>query len=163
MKKKLFLLFAILIPGIILDQITKYLTRCNLADKPVKIIDGVLELTFLKNTGAAWGSFSNLTWLLTLVSIITVVIILWFYFNAPVAQNSRLWLLEILLVLIVTGAIGNMIDRIGFGYVTDMIYFKLINFPVFNVADIYVTCSSILLAITVIFYYKDEDFKWKND
>ena len=73
--------------------------------------------------------------------------------------------LRILVVLIGAGAIGNVIDRIAFSYVRDFIYFSLIDFPVFNVADIYVTCATILLALTILFYYKDDhdfDFLYRK-
>ena len=66
--------------------------------------------------------------------------------------------LEFLLIFISAGAVGNMIDRIRMNYVVDFFYFKLINFPIFNVADIYVSVSCVLLAILVIFYYKENDF-----
>ena len=60
--------------------------------------------------------------------------------------------------MITAGALGNMIDRVAKGYVVDFFYFKLINFPIFNVADIYVTTATALLLIVMCFYYKDEDF-----
>ena len=68
--------------------------------------------------------------------------------------------------MITAGGIGNLIDRVRLNYVVDFIYFSLIDFPVFNVADIYVTVSMFLLLILVLFYYKDEDFqflKWKRE
>ena len=65
--------------------------------------------------------------------------------------------LRILALFIVAGGIGNMIDRFRLGYVIDFFYFKLINFPIFNVADIYVTCSVILLFIVVLFFFKEEE------
>ena len=74
--------------------------------------------------------------------------------------------LKILCGMITAGGIGNLIDRVRLNYVVDFIYFSLIDFPVFNVADIYVTTSMILLLILVFFYYKDEDFqflKWKRE
>ena len=67
--------------------------------------------------------------------------------------------LRICAILIVSGAIGNLIDRIRLQYVIDFFYFKLIDFPVFNVADIFVTVSTILLLVLVLFYYKEEDFE----
>ena len=65
---------------------------------------------------------------------------------------------HILLTFISAGAVGNLIDRIQLGYVRDFIYFSIIDFPVFNVADIYVTVSTALLVILVLFYYREEDF-----
>ncbi|NMB42654.1 MAG: lipoprotein signal peptidase, partial [Clostridiales bacterium] len=75
-------------------------------------------------------------------------------------QVKRYNILRILLVLIIAGAIGNLIDRIRLNYVVDFIYFALINFPIFNVADIYVTVSTFVFLILALFYYKDEDFEF---
>ena len=60
--------------------------------------------------------------------------------------------------MIASGAVGNMIDRVSLGYVVDFFYFKLIDFPIFNVADIYVSVSCVLLAVLLVFFYKDQDF-----
>ena len=68
--------------------------------------------------------------------------------------------LEFLLVLIASGAVGNLIDRVSLGYVVDFFYFKLLDFPIFNVADIYVTVGTALLVIFILFYYKEEDFNF---
>ena len=65
--------------------------------------------------------------------------------------------LAVCLMLIASGAVGNMIDRITLSYVVDFLYFSLINFPIFNVADCYVTCSAVGLVLLIMFYYKDED------
>ena len=63
-------------------------------------------------------------------------------------------------MMISAGAVGNMIDRVSQGYVVDFLYFKLINFPVFNVADIYVTVSVVCFAVLILFYYKEDDFSF---
>ena len=81
-------------------------------------------------------------------------------------EEKKYRILHVLLSLIAAGAIGNMIDRIRLDYVVDFIYFVLINFPIFNVADIYVTVATALFAISVLFLYKEEDFGfliWKRD
>ena len=75
------------------------------------------------------------------------------------APNKKRYIpLHLLLIVIAAGAVGNMIDRLRLNYVVDFIYFSLINFPVFNVADIYVTLATAFLAIQVLFRYKEEDF-----
>ena len=75
------------------------------------------------------------------------------------APNKKRYIpLHLLLIVIAAGAVGNMIDRLRLNYVVDFIYFSLINFPVFNVADIYVTLATAFLAIPVLFRYKEEDF-----
>ena len=65
---------------------------------------------------------------------------------------------QIISLFLIAGGLGNLIDRIRLGYVIDFFYFSLINFPVFNMADIYVTVSMAILFVLLIFYYKEEDF-----
>ena len=156
--KKIPVLLIILIPGILLDQITKLAARKSLAASSKSLIKNVLELRLLHNSGAVWGSFQNSTTMLTVISVLLVLVLLYLLYKIP--DNKRMLPLFVSVCFIICGAVGNIIDRIRFRYVTDFIYFKLINFPIFNVADIYVTCATILLALLIIFYYKDEDFEW---
>lgn len=149
------ILFFILL--VILDQITKNLAVVYLKDKPAYVIwDGVFELHYLENRGAAFGMLQNQKILFVTIAAVILVIIGYLLIKLP--RNRHYAMLEILLVLIASGAVGNMIDRMQFNYVVDFFYFKLIDFPIFNVADIYVSVSCVLLAILVIFFYKDEDF-----
>lgn len=149
------ILFFILL--VILDQITKNLAVVYLKDKPAYVIwDGVFELHYLENSGAAFGMLQNQK--ILFVSIAAVILVIIGYVLIKLPRNSHFVFLEALLVLIASGAVGNMIDRVQFNYVVDFFYFKLIDFPIFNVADIYVSVSCVLLAILVIFFYKDEDF-----
>ena len=149
------ILFFVLL--VILDQITKNLAVVYLKDKPAYVIwDGVFELHYLENSGAAFGMLQNQKVLFVLVASVILVIIGYLLVKLP--RNRHYVLLEALLVLIASGAVGNMIDRVQFHYVVDFFYFKLIDFPIFNVADIYVSVSCVLLAILVLFFYKDEDF-----
>jgi len=157
--KGLFILLDILffILLVILDQITKNLAVVYLKDKPAYVIwDGVFELHYLENSGAAFGMLQNQK--ILFVTIAAVILILIGYVLIKLPRNRHYAMLEILLVLIASGAVGNMIDRVQFNYVVDFFYFKLIDFPIFNVADIYVSVSCVLLAILVIFFYKDDDF-----
>ena len=73
-------------------------------------------------------------------------------------MTRRFLYLRVIAVLFLSGAVGNAIDRMMNGYVIDFFYFSLIDFPIFNVADIYVAVSTILLIVLMLFYYKDEDF-----
>ena len=149
------ILFFILL--VILDQITKNLAVVYLKDKPAHVIwEGVFELHYLENSGAAFGMLQNQKVLFVSIAAIILVIIGYLLIKLP--RNRHYAMLEVLLVLIASGAVGNMIDRVEFNYVVDFFYFKLIDFPIFNVADIYVSVSCVLLAILVIFFYKDEDF-----
>jgi len=153
---------------IVLDQVTKLIARSALADSSVAVIEGVFEFKLVYNTGVAWGMFGQSPVVITLIALIIMAVVAFVYFKIPV-ENKRLRFLRILLILIFSGAAGNIIDRLCVDAVTDFLYFKLINFPVFNVADIYVTVSGFLVAILLIFYYKEEDLDFlkfkrkKND
>ncbi|MDD7114064.1 MAG: signal peptidase II [Lachnospiraceae bacterium] len=143
---------------IILDQITKLWAILQLrGNNPISIISGVLEFHYVENRGAAFGIMQNRQWFFLLITVVVLGILLWMMPRIP--ENRHYRGLKICLCLIAAGAVGNMIDRIFRKYVVDFIYFRLIDFPVFNVADIYVTVSAVLLIILVVFYYKDEDFE----
>ncbi|MCM1122340.1 MAG: signal peptidase II [Eubacterium sp.] len=160
-KKKLYLTVDML--GIIilvaLDQYTKYLAVIHLKDKPAYIIvNGILELNYLENRGAAFGMLQNQKAFFIFVAAVILSVIGYVLFKAP--DNKKYRLLHLLLSLIAAGAIGNMIDRIRFDYVVDFIYFVLINFPIFNVADIYVTFSTAALVILLLFVYQEDDLNF---
>lgn len=157
-KKKKILITDILVMIIliIIDQITKYLAVIHLKDKPAfNIINGVLELNYLENKGAAFGMLQNQKIFFVFVAIIILCVIAYILYKTPDTQKYTI--MHILLTLIAAGAIGNMIDRIRLDYVVDFIYFVLINFPIFNVADIYVTVATIILIFVLLFYYKESD------
>lgn len=152
-------IMAILAVGVLvgLDQWTKYLATVNLADSPLVIWEGVFELHYSTNAGAAFGLLQNQRWIfLVLATLVLIAIAVFFYKISPKEQYRPL---QILCVFIMAGAIGNMIDRVLNGYVVDFLYFRLIDFPIFNVADCYVTLSGVLVIILLFFKYKDEDFK----
>jgi signal peptidase II len=160
-KKKIFLVVDVLLIVLLtfLDQFTKHLAVMHLQDKPpIKIINGVLELNFLKNSGAAFGMLQNQKVFFVLVATLILLIIGYVLFRIP--DDKKYNILHILLVMIASGAAGNMIDRVKQDYVVDFIYFVLINFPIFNVADIYVTVSTFFFVILFLFYYKESDFSF---
>lgn len=160
-KKKIFLAVDIVMILLLvaLDQFTKYIAVNNLQDKPAyKIIDGVLEFNFLKNSGAAFGMLQNQKVFFVLVAVIILFTIAYVLFRMP--DDKKYNIMHILLVMIASGAAGNMIDRIRHDYVVDFIYVVLINFPIFNVADIYVTVATFLFVILFLFYYKENDFNF---
>lgn len=139
------------------DQITKYTAVIKLKNQPAfNIIDGVLEFNYLENRGAAFGMLQNQKMFFIFVAIIFLGVIAYVLFKAPAEKKYNS--LHVLLVLIAGGAIGNMIDRLRLDYVVDFIYIVWINFPIFNVADIYVTFSTVILVIQFLFVYKDNDF-----
>ena len=113
-------------------------------------IIGIVVLT------AAWGMLSGRINLFLVFTVIVMLIVTYVIINLPVTRKYMPLLITC--TLLVSGAVGNFIDRVRFGYVRDFIYFKLINFPVFNVADCYVTVSVALLIILILFVYKEDDF-----
>lgn len=146
---------------LVIDQLTKLWARNTLPGAPVVVWKDVFSFRLIYNTGASFGIFQNKTLALTIFSIIGMLAIGVFYFWLPKVKKMRP--MRLTLAMIIAGGIGNIIDRVLFGKVTDMISFDLINFPVFNVADIGVTCGAIVMCILWIFYYKDEDLvQWKK-
>ena len=142
-----------------LDQITKALAVKHLKDKPAYVLmDGVFELHYLENRGAAFGMLQNQKILFVVIAAIMLAVISYMLIKLP--RNKHFAALEVLLVLIASGAVGNLIDRVSLNYVVDFFYFKLINFPIFNVADIYVSVSCVLLAVLLVFFYKEKDFEF---
>jgi signal peptidase II len=146
---------------IVIDQVSKFLVRENLADKDVIVLKGVFRFTFVKNTGAAWGIFSrisNSAVFLSILSILILAFVLFLYFRIP--NEGKYAPLQVLLVLIVSGAIGNLIDRFMLKYVTDFLFFELINFPVFNIADCYITVACFLLLILILTKYRNDELEF---
>lgn len=164
---------------ILIDQITKMFAFNGLKNTPgITIINGVFELKYLENQSAAFSldpisliyKIFHITYFDThpqvflkckmaffiILTVVVLVIIALLYQRIP--WNRRFLPLNVILIGFFAGAIGNLIDRIVHNYVIDFFYFSLINFPIFNVADIYVTLSAIALIIVVFFYYKEEDY-----
>ena len=166
MERKAFIrdcIFHIVLLGVVLvaDQLTKLWSRTSLPGAPVIVWKDVFSFRLIYNTGASFGIFKGHTLALTIFSIVGMLAICVFYMILP--KTKRMRPMRLTLAMIVAGGVGNIIDRIVFGKVTDMISFDLIDFPVFNVADIGVTCGAIVMCVLWIFYYKDEDFeKWKK-
>ncbi|MBO4281443.1 MAG: signal peptidase II [Lachnospiraceae bacterium] len=144
---------------VFLDQLTKVWARDVLKNRgEIIVIPDVLEFRYLENRGAAWGMLQGRLNILTVVTVILLILFLWLLFRVP--EGKRYLPVYLVFLFIISGAIGNLIDRIWFDYVTDFIYFSLINFPIFNVADIYVTCSVFVLVILVLLYYSDEELSF---
>lgn len=133
---------------LVLDQITKIWAARVLSIKPLVLIPGALELTYLENRGAVWGLMQGWRIVFLIATFLFLGVILWFYARK---RKDMTLLTRIILSLLFSGAVGNLIDRIAFGYVRDMIYFRLINFPVFNVADSAITIAAALLVVETFF------------
>lgn len=140
-----------------LDQITKYWAIVSLKNtQGISLISDVFRFQYLENHGAAFGILQNQRWFLLVTTILVLVLMGVIYGKLP--DTNRYAFLRFVGILIAAGAVGNMIDRIYRGYVIDFLYFELIDFPIFNVADCYVVIAAFLAFFLVCFYYKDEDF-----
>ena len=154
-----FLYMALFAAGIVaVDQYTKFLTVANIAlYQDVDFIPGFLGFTYVQNTGAAFSSFEGQQWLFALIFALFTAGILYEYFKKPMGFTTfERWCIA----AIYAGGLGNMIDRMHLGYVVDMIETKFMNFPVFNVADCFITCGCILMMISLCFFNKEF---WKEE
>lgn len=143
------------------DQWTKWLAVVQLKDQaPFVIWDGVFELNYLENRGAAFGLFQNQKIFFVIATIIVSLVMIFVFVKLP--ANKRFLPLNIILIFVMAGALGNFIDRIRQSYVVDFFYFRLIDFPLFNMADIYLVCSIIALFIAIVFFYKEDEFTFLN-
>ena len=151
-----YILAAVLV---LIDQLVKFWVRGHIPlGESVPFLPGFLDLTYVQNTGAAFSSFSGMTWLLALVSLAAAVLVLVLmvknYFPGTLGRLT--------LSLILAGAVGNLIDRVALHFVTDMFETVLRpfqNFAVYNVADICVVAGGILMVIYVAFFWDREKAK----
>ena len=160
-KRKILLLIDVLAVILLigLDQVTKYLAVINLKGKEAfSIIPRVLELKYLENRGAAFGMLQNQKAFFICMEILILLIVCYILVKCPAHKKYRIG--RLCMVGIAAGDVGNMIDRVLQDFVVDFIYFVPINFPIFNVADIYVTLSTIGLVILLMFVYKEQDLSF---
>ena len=151
LKSILLILFLVL-----MDQGTKYLAILYLkGNSGIPLINHVLTLRYLENRGMAFGLLQDQVLFLVLICIVFFVGIIYFFIKIPATVYYSPLLFTA--VVVFTGAVGNFIDRVFRGFVVDFIYFSLSDFPIFNVADIYVTCGIVVLIFLIFFRYKDED------
>lgn len=149
--------------AVFFDQWTKQLAVRYLKDSAaIPVWKGVFELKYLENKGAAFGILQNqqyFFYLTTGVMLILFLLLLYRLSSLIAAASTRSYIgLFYLVSILCAGAIGNLIDRVQHQYVVDFLYFKLIDFPIFNVADCYVTVSMFGILLTVMFWMKDEEF-----
>ena len=138
---------------IVLDQIVKVWVRGNIPlGTAIPFIPHVMDLTYTQNTGAAFSSFSGLTWLLAIVSFVATVVVAYLLWK----DKLPTFVGRLSLSLILAGAAGNLIDRALLGFVTDMFMTTFIDFAVFNVADICVVCGGILLVLCLLLTPEDK-------
>ena len=137
---------------IFLDQITKHYAVVYLKDQePLKLIDGVFEFRYAENPGVAFSMLEGQRWIFIPITVLIGGLLVVMLLRSPL---RRYRLFNITCVLVLSGAVGNLIDRIRLGYVIDMIEVTFMKFAVFNVADCFVVCGAILLVIYTFFFDK---------
>ncbi len=152
MKLKKIGLPILIILGIVIDQIVKIAVVDHFALSQQKVVlKGVLSLTMLHNNGAAWSLLEGQQWFFTITTIFVLVAATWFL----IKNLHKNWY-AFGLTLIISGALGNFIDRVRQGYVVDMFQLDFINFPIFNVADMLLSIGFVILFIGIL-TEKDED------
>lgn len=149
--KKMILGIGLILLGIAIDQITKYIAIVQLRDQPsVPVIKSFFELTYVENTGGAWGALGGHLWLFITVTIIALGIFAYLMKDFNLQTHP---FYSISLILIITGTIGNFIDRLFRGFVVDFLNFYIFgyDFPVFNFADMCLTVGVGILLVDIIF------------
>ncbi|MBQ6322394.1 MAG: signal peptidase II [Lachnospiraceae bacterium] len=143
---------------ITVDQVSKCLAQAFLSENDgIALLPGVFHLQYLENRGAAFGILGHMQWLFILfalaISIPGIVLL-----KRLSRMSAHYRLLQLAVSLLTAGALGNLIDRLFRHYVIDFLYFKLIDFPIFNVADICVCLGCGALVLLLLFFYNDEDY-----
>lgn len=132
----------------ILDQTAKLFAAGLLPSvRTIPIIEDIFHLTYVENTGAGFGAFSGYTWILTVLTLLVILAVVIYM----VVKRPKNYTLLTALTFMMGGAVGNVIDRIRLGYVIDFFDFRIIDFPVFNVADCFITVGAVIFAVYVIF------------
>lgn len=139
--------YIIIILAVLLDQILKFAVRTNMnLHQSIPIIDGFFHLTYIQNTGAAFSLFSGKTGMLAIITVFITIGILFYLYKL---RKTAHWALMLSLSLIVSGGLGNIIDRVNLKYVVDFLDLQI--WPIFNFADIYVCFGCGLLVFYVFF------------
>lgn len=139
---------------ILADFIAKRIVLAQLKEvSTVPLWNGVFHLTYVENRGAAFGILQNQKWFFIVLTAIVLAVVIY----VALRQKFKHPILCTALSLLAGGAVGNLIDRVVYGYVVDFLDFCLIDFPVFNIADIFIVIGAILLAIYFIFFDKEEE------
>lgn len=146
---------------IAVDQFTKLWAVAQLhdAERVIPVIDGVFELHYTENRGVAFGMLEGQLWLFVPLTLVVVVLLGVMLIRSPLRHFK---LFSIPAVMIIAGAVGNLIDRVLYGYVIDFLYFKLIDFPIFNFADCCVVIGAILLFVFFLFVWKDDEMPMRT-
>ena len=154
-----YLLMALFALGVVAaDQLTKLWVLGNIPlHTQIQAIPGIFHLTYVQNTGAAFSSFQGMIWLFVVIFVLFTVGIVWEFSKKSLRFSSfERWCVA----AIYAGGLGNMIDRVRMGYVVDMIEVEFMKFPVFNVADCFITCGCVVLLVSLVFFNKEF---WKDE
>ena len=146
------LLAAVLVA---VDQLTKYWAIAHLKGQPpLALWPGVFELQYCDNPGVAFSLLENQRWIFIPVTVLVMLLVLVVLFRSRLCRYRTF---RLSCALILAGGIGNLIDRIAYAHVTDFLYLKLIDFPIFNFADCCVTVGAVLLFVFLLFLYKEPE------
>ncbi|MCR4689968.1 MAG: signal peptidase II [Lachnospiraceae bacterium] len=160
-KKAGLIIFDLILTALLIaaDRVSKIAAVNRLMGKEdYVLIDGVLRFHYLENRGAAFSMLQDAKVLFVLATAVMLVAVCYILMKVPTGKKYLAW--HFCLSMIAAGGIGNLVDRLRYSYVIDFIYFDLINFPVFNVADICVTVAVAVLVIFILLVWKDEDTKF---
>lgn len=147
MKKKYLVVFSIALTAVILDQIAKFLIKTNFElNQTFPILKNIFHLTYITNYGAGFGILQQQKWILVFISLIVIGFI--FYYLDKIKEKQLF--LQVIAGFVLGGTIGNLIDRISFGYVVDFLDFRI--WPIFNFADSFVTIGVIGL---IVYFWKE--------
>lgn len=158
MKSIVFAFFSTLIL-LLVDFISKRWALEYLAlagEKP--LIEGIIKLQYVENRGAAFGILSGKLLPVVILTPVIVLFIIWLYLKCLNKPKFRIFRLTC--ILFIAGSLGNFIDRVIYGFVVDFFEFQFFEFPVFNIADIYLSLSTLVLILLILFYYKDSDWNF---
>ena len=156
------IVIIIAIVVLILDQLSKvWVVNTLKTAKDIPLINGVLHFHYAENTGSAFSMMKDVKWYPIFVAIVAVIVAIFAIVYVFTRKYKMHWLETLSIGLVIGGAIGNQIDRLRLGYVLDFIYFKLINFAIFNVADSALVVGALLLAFYIMVIHDKHTTKFK--
>ena len=150
MAKKYFILLITVLALVGADQLIKWWALETLADGTIiDVLPGIFRFAYVENRGAAFGIFQGKTLMLAIVSVAVIVALVYFY--KYIEDQKGIWMLRVSYIMVVAGAVGNQIDRLFRGFVVDMFEFYWFSFPVFNLADCFITVGGIAIVLLAMF------------
>lgn len=155
------MIYIIIAVGLVIfDQLIKFLSVLFLQPiGRIEILPNIFNLEYIQNTGAAWGMFDQFTWVLTIISAVAVIVMIYLFKKDYIKNKFG----KFALMLVISGAVGNLIDRAFLGYVIDMFSVDFLNF-ICNIADIYITIGGAMICYYIIFMHEESESKGiKND